>query len=74
MWNKYDNYRTVRTLKEVVQLRLKFVAVPSSANGSLNPIDPNKRAVGHCPNRNLAYYVIAGRSFTLRATSYASDS
>jgi hypothetical protein len=23
MWNKYDNYRTVRTLKEVVQLRLK---------------------------------------------------
>ena len=23
MWNKYDNYRTVITLKEVVQLRLK---------------------------------------------------
>jgi len=23
MWNKYDNYRTVRTLKEVVQLRVK---------------------------------------------------
>ena len=24
MWNKYDNYRTVRTLREVVQLRLKI--------------------------------------------------
>ncbi len=23
MWNKYDNYRRIRTLKEVVQLRLK---------------------------------------------------
>ncbi len=24
MWNKYDNYRTVKTLKEIVQLRLKI--------------------------------------------------
>jgi len=24
MWNKYDNYRTVITLTEVVQLRLKI--------------------------------------------------
>ena len=29
MWNKYDNYRTVRTLKEVVQLRLKIRRCPN---------------------------------------------
>lgn len=29
MWNKYDNYRTVRTLKEVVQLRLKVRRCPN---------------------------------------------
>ena len=30
MWNKYDNYRTVITLKEVVQLRLKIRRCPNS--------------------------------------------
>ncbi len=29
MWNKYDNYRTVITLKEVVQLRLKIRRCPN---------------------------------------------
>ena len=29
-WNKYDNYRTVITLKEVVQLRLKIRRCPNS--------------------------------------------
>ena len=30
MWNKYDNYRSVRTLNEVVQLRLKVRRCPQS--------------------------------------------
>ena len=30
MWNKYDNYRTIITLKEVVQLRLKIRRCPNS--------------------------------------------
>ena len=30
MWNKYDNYRSVRTLNEVVQLRLKVRRCPKS--------------------------------------------
>jgi len=56
MWNKYDNYRTVRTLKEVVTLKVR--RCPKQVNGSLN-LSTRNRAVGHCPNRNLAYYVIA---------------
>lgn len=29
MWNEYDNYRTVRTLKGVVRLRLKIRRCPN---------------------------------------------
>jgi hypothetical protein len=29
LWNKYDNYRTVITLKQVVQLRLKIRRCPN---------------------------------------------
>ena len=29
MWNKYDNYRSVRTLKGVVRLRLKIRRCPN---------------------------------------------
>jgi len=56
MWNKYDNYRTVRTLKEVVQLRLKFVAVPSRSERFAQPIDGEP--LGIAPT-GIWLYVIA---------------
>jgi len=58
MWNKYDNYRTVRTLK-VVQLRLKVRRCPKQESERFALPIGEQRAVGHCPNRNLAQDVIA---------------
>jgi len=60
MWNKYDNYRTVRTLKEVVQLRLKVRRCPKQeCERFAQPYRPEQESRWVLPQQEFGLDVIA---------------
>jgi len=53
LWNKYDNYRSIRTLQELC-LRLKVRRCKTQiVKSSVVLIDRNKKVSGHCRSMNL---------------------
>lgn len=60
MWNKYDNHRTVRTLKEVVQLRLKVRRCPKQeCERFAQPYRPEQESRWVLPQQEFGLDVIA---------------
>jgi len=46
LWNKYDNYRSIRTLQGVVRFWLKVQRCQKIVKSSVVLIDRNKKVVG----------------------------
>lgn len=60
MWNRYDNYRHIRTLKEVVQLRLKIRCCHNIlCQRYLSPYRPEEEGCFALPKQEFGLDVIA---------------